>query len=189
MASRTCYIEEPKGAVRCGRSPKGWGLCSKHYQRFRKHGSPLRAALSATDRFFRKVAVDVNGCWVWQGRRYPHGYGAFSLGHKKLYAHRFVYEQLIGAIPEGLELDHLCRIRYCVNPLHLEPVTHYENLRRSPSFLGRRTACSHGHAYTEQNTWVERTGARHCRTCNRQNKRKQAIAGTRGRGPLGALEA
>ena len=72
---------------------------------------------------------DVDGCWIWRGRIAPNGYG--RLGSK--YAHRVMYELHVGPIPTGLDVDHLCRVRHCVNPRHLEPVTRSENLRRGKS--------------------------------------------------------
>ena len=73
-------------------------------------------------------------CWLWKGYTNPRGYGVYSFGykaaHRTVRVHRYAYEQLVGPIPNGLELDHLCRTRVCVNPRHLEPVLHTENLRR-----------------------------------------------------------
>ena len=84
-----------------------------------------RNPATAPGRFWPKVA-ESGDCWVWTAFRMPNGYGQFD----KQYAHRWAYEHLRGEIPEGLELDHLCRVRHCVNPWHLEPVTHAENHRR-----------------------------------------------------------
>jgi hypothetical protein len=81
-------------------------------------------------------------CWLWKGHVGPNGYGYAGKG--KL-AHRVVYEALVGPIPDGLDLDHLCRVRACVNPAHLEPVTRAENLWRGA--LARLTACPRGHPY------------------------------------------
>lgn len=71
-------------------------------------------------------------CWLWTGYVAAGGYGEFHLAGRTRKAHRVAYELLVGPVPEGLDLDHLCRVRRCVNPEHLEPVTRQENLRRSP---------------------------------------------------------
>jgi hypothetical protein len=89
------------------------------------------------ERFWPQVDFDgPGGCWLWTGQANKGGYGAFSVGsrydgnRRGVRAHRWAYEALVGPIPEGLQLDHLCRNPPCVNPAHLEPVTHAENMRR-----------------------------------------------------------
>ena len=84
-------------------------------------------------------------------------------------AHVFAYKLLVGVVPGGLELDHLCRVPACVNPAHLEPVTHAENLMRSPvaptAINARKTHCPQGHPYVAGNTYYRANGHRHCKTC------------------------
>lgn len=117
-----------------------------------------------TERFWPKVQK-TDSCWMWTGGTNPHGYGRFWNGQRLVYAHRFVYELLVGPIPAGLDLDHLCRVHGCVNPEHLEPVTRRENAWRGlHGFL--TTECSKGHAYDEGNTGWSR-GWRYCKICNR----------------------
>ncbi len=91
-----------------------------------------------------KVRIQDDGCWAWTGALFENGYGAFwdTNNDTNVRAHRAAYQLLRGAIPEGLELDHLCRVRHCVNPHHLEAVTRSENLRRSPllSIAARKRA-------------------------------------------------
>ncbi|WP_331756166.1 HNH endonuclease (plasmid) [Streptomyces sp. NBC_01590] len=99
-------------------------------------------------------------CWLWTGYMRPDGYGK-ARGRQ---AHRVVYELLVGPIGEGLELDHLCRRVACVNPVHLEPVTRLENMRRRYALV---THCKSGHEFTPENTYVMPDGHRSCRTCRR----------------------
>ena len=114
-----------------------------------------------------------SGCWLWTGSVLSSGYGRIGIGGKEYLAHRIVYEMLIGPIPDGLELDHKCRVRPCVNPDHLEPVTHIENVRRGEAGFARRnqylsrTHCPHGHPWTHENTIRNARGHRHCRECLR----------------------
>lgn len=114
----------------------------------------------------RDITVNEAGCWLWQGAKTWGGYGAISReGRKGIMLHRYVYEILVGPIPEGLELDHSCKVRSCVNPIHLEPVTHAENQKRAAAHI---THCINGHEYTPANTcYVGKTQRRNCRECRR----------------------
>lgn len=130
-------------------------------------------------RFWSKTVVRSNtGCWLWTAALHDHGYGMIRVNRRTVRAHRMAYEALVGVIPHGLELDHKCRTRRCVNPEHLEAVTHDENMRRS-SFI--RAACPHGHAYTDDNSYFyvnKKTGnpVRYCRVCNRESCRRRYAA-------------
>ena len=106
-----------------------------------------------------------SGCWTWTGLTQPNGYGVFYVAKRPLRAHRVSYELHVGPIPPGLQIDHLCRVRNCVNPDHLEPVTARENSRRA-----MRTRCVNGHEFTAENTYMH-AGKRHCRTCRRIRQR------------------
>jgi hypothetical protein len=123
-------------------------------------------------RFMDKVSPEPNsGCWLWTGGVRCGGYGQLWSGGKQVVAHRFAYEQFVGPIPSGLTLDHLCRVRCCVNPRHLEPVTQKENVLRGfgPTAENKRTThCQQGHEYTPENTLIIAGVSRRCRTCNRK---------------------
>jgi hypothetical protein len=119
-----------------------------------------------------------NGCWLFAGPRDHNGYGVISRkeeGHTKTrMAHRIVYEGLKGVIPTGLQLDHLCRCRWCVNPEHLEAVTAYENTMRSRSpaaINARKTHCVKGHELSGDNVFFVE-GWRRCRACSRVSSKK-----------------
>jgi hypothetical protein len=118
-----------------------------------------------------RVVVSESGCWEWQLMRTPLGYGRWNWCGRNGWAHRMVYEMLVGTIPDGKELDHTCGNRGCVNPAHLEPVTHAENVRRA--FAGR-THCRYGHEYTVENTYIGTHGYRQCRECRRGYARRVA---------------
>lgn len=142
---------------------------------------PLEAAFL---RLVERITVESPGCWIVGKNR--NNYAAISVrGQGKKTAHRLVYEHLVGPIPKGRQLDHLCRVPACVNPDHLEPVTPAENKRRGYSFAARRARqnrCSRGHDLTGDNLLIERHGertSRRCRPCRRLNetwRRQQGVA-------------
>jgi hypothetical protein len=108
-------------------------MCVKHYGRFLRYGSTEDRSRRKDPRlrFWSKVDKGgPGGCWVWTASLNNMGYPRFNAGDREMLAHRFAYEDVVGPIPDGLELDHLCRRPVCVNPAHLEPVTHRENMRR-----------------------------------------------------------
>lgn len=114
-------------------------------------------------------------CWIWTAATAGRGkwtYGIISHDGRMQMAHRVSYEVLVGPIPEGLDVDHLCRHTLCINPDHIEPVTHQENIRRGYALKPLVTSCKHGHEYTPENTYSKLrpggTTTRECRTCRRE---------------------
>lgn len=125
-------------------------------------------APQSVDKRLAKFIKKTDSCWLWQGRLDNRGYGVFTCYGQHM-AHRFVYEYLVGPIPEGLQLDHLCCVKDCVNPDHLEPVTAQENRRRYTTTI---THCPKGHPYAGDNLYINPTNkSRHCKTCNRDANR------------------
>jgi len=133
-------------------------------------------------RFWEKAQLTESGCWLWTAQVGHHGYARYSQDSKSRKAHRIAYEALVAPIPAGLVIDHLCRVRHCVNPAHLEAVTNAENIRRGeskpPSSRGSGPAlkshCSKGHAFSGDNLRINSRGARVCRTCHRNYSREFA---------------
>lgn len=176
MADRTkCSI--------CGKTPvsaRGW--CRGHYRRWRLYGDPLGVpGPTPEERFWPKVdkngpvpvaRPDLGPCWLWTACTERFGYGNFSVDGRLRPAHRWAWENAHGPVPDGLEMDHLCKVPACVNPGHLEPVTHRENMMRSEAvsaIAARKTHCAQGHEFTPENTYW-RTGGRHrsCKRCTRE---------------------
>jgi hypothetical protein len=177
-AHSTCSI------TGCGRPSKTRGWCQAHYMRWWYTGDtqddvPLTIYGNHPARFWSKVTF-TESCWLWTSSIDRGGYGQFDLGNKSTIAHRWAYEFCVGDIPEGLDLDHLCRVRHCVNPDHLEPVTRSENMRRSPIAISginaRKTHCKRGHEFTPENTYRDSRG-RKCRECVLAASRRQRARG------------
>lgn len=130
-------------------------------------------------RFWAKVKKDApDGCWLWMSTIMKNGYGHFRVGAKKVYAHRFSYVLANGPIQTGCDLDHLCRVRHCVNPSHLEAVPRRVNLLRGETLVAanaRKTHCPQGHPYTQDNTYTYH-GSRQCMTCRTERDRNRARA-------------
>lgn len=146
-------------------------------------GHPARPVI---ERVSEKYVVNPEtGCWEWIGQINAYGYGKISIGSKtdgtafKAMAHRVAYELLVGPIPDGLDLDHLCRNRRCINPAHLEPVTRQVNLLRGETLPARnaaKTHCVRGHELAGDNVIHQKTGKRWCRECRRAHDRKRRPA-------------
>lgn len=131
---------------------------------------------------------DLGRCWIWTGARTEQrgGYGQACVpGRKVRPAHQVVYELAVGPVPDGCELDHLCRVHECVNPAHLEPVTHRENVLRGESPVAARAAqthCTRGHEFTPENTGPN-SGGRRCRRCHREREAARRAAEPEGGTP------
>jgi len=164
--SSTCEVPGCENSSRCLR------MCWKHYMRMRRTGSTATTRITgdAGARFDSKCAPTPSGCTVWTASRTKGGYGNFWDGESMVLAHRWAYQREKGDIPVGLELDHLCRNRACVNPDHLEAVDRRTNSLRGigPSAQNSiKTHCPRGHAYAGANLYVSPSGRRYCRTCGR----------------------
>lgn len=191
----------------CASPQRARGWCNLHYRRWQRSGDPLKVAFERGDpekNFWAKVRRSGDtDCWLWTGSISADGYGRLLAGPHRL-AHRYSYTLTKGEIPDGLELDHTCHSasgceaagrschhRRCVNPSHLELVTHGENHARIAIAVNRRrgikvaalqadkTHCPAGHEYTTENTYVDKRGSRNCRTCaaERSRQRGQTEAG------------
>ena len=117
--------------------------------------------------FWKKVEK-TDTCWLWRGAIADTGYGTYKLTNQSTQlAHRVVYERLVGPLINGMQVDHKCGIRQCVNPNHLEQVTQSINMKRAYDRRKRqgRMACNYGHRYTERNTIYLAVGGKICRTC------------------------
>lgn len=155
----------------------GWGWCSKHYYRWKRHGSTDNPSPSIEERFWAKV-IKTKTCWTYTGGL-NRGYGQFWLNDKGrgIPAHVYAYRLLVDPTNTA-DLDHLCHTfdpvcpggadcphRACVNPAHLQPVTRGQNSSRG---AWRKTTCKRGHEFTEENTRITKQGHRACRICDRE---------------------
>lgn len=145
----------------------------------------MGAARGTTEeRFWRKVDKRPSGCWLWTGHVDTRGYARLRAGGRNsvvLYAHRWSYEMAHGPIPEGYEVDHLCRVRACVNPAHLEAVPHLVNALRgqAPTVVVHLSGkCSRGHERNEENTYwrKDRPGKWNCRACRRERRARARLS-------------
>lgn len=170
MADETCTI----GGCERPRKARGW--CGTHHERWRRNGTTDDLTPATEERFWAKVTC--GDCWEWTGACGPDGYGRFKPPNSvPVLAHRYAYELLVGRIPDGLQIDHLCRVRACVNPDHLEPVTQRENILRgeAPTAVNaRKSQCKNGHPYDLLNTYWRPDGGRDCRVCQRERNRGAA---------------
>lgn len=177
------YVKRECSVAECDRTPRAFGMCSVHRSQLARTGDlPKVAQKPVRDDIWSRV--DATGdCWQWTGDKSRSASGAYygiistANGDRRTRtgAHRFVYELLVGPVPEGLQIDHLCRNTLCVNPDHLEPVSGTVNINRMPwnSYIknARKSRCKHGHEFTPENTKVY-AGRRQCATCIKRRERQ-----------------
>jgi len=149
-----------------------------HYQRWYAYGSPhiihkrgVRHGYENPknplwDRMMKYIDV-TEGCWLWMAAT-RNGYSTFSMGGKSRYVHRIMYEKFIDRLVDGMVIDHLCEVRNCVNPFHLEQVTSTENIKRSfDNRHSTRFYCKRGHEWNDDNTrYYGKAEQKRCRKCN-----------------------
>ena len=171
MAEATCSV------MHCTDTPEAKGWCNLHYLRaYRSGGDPLATPPELAERLWRQFRITEAGCWEWTHSLNRYGYGLVHAYGKRMLAHRFAYELLVEPIPDGLQIDHLCRNRACCNPTHLEPVTAQVNQLRGNGMGARHAAqthCLRGHEFNEENTYIRKdSGARMCRICRNFRTRR-----------------
>lgn len=132
--------------------------------------SPI-ATLTASTQVDPLAPLD--GCWEWQGFITGRGYGQAYIGSQKFATHRLMYQLVVGPIPDGLVIDHLCRNRRCLNPRHLEPVTNHENILRGDLLTDNRILClRRRHVLSSVGVYVDSEGSKRCRECRLESKRR-----------------
>ena len=125
-------------------------------------------------------SIEVGDCWIWKGSLVSGGYGQTRIDNQVWMVHRLMWSVLIGDIPDGMTLDHVCRERACCNPDHMQVVDQYTNTMRgygSPARNARKTRCLNGHQFDEANTYLNPRGQRACRACHRDRQQTYAERG------------
>ena len=141
---------------------------------------PRMTRSEAARKILGLCVVSKDGCWIPSRNPTSHGYIKVTAGGVTYKAHRLIYELMAKPIPVGMQIDHLCRKRSCINPLHLEPVTGRQNVLRGQTVAARKAAqthCQHGHPFDLFNTHINAQGHRHCRECDRSRWRRATVVG------------
>ena len=162
MVPKICSVD---GCDRKGETRRGF--CNMHYLRWKRNGNTETIPTDPMSRFLRNTQK-TDGCWLWTGYLSRENRGVVNLKTGKVFAYRLGYELLVGPIPEGLTLDHLCVNPQCVNPDHLEPVPAGVNALRGsgPAATNKRkTHCIRGHELAGDNLYIKPNGRRRCRRC------------------------
>lgn len=167
----------------CDRAAEDCGLCHGHYEYRRRTGRQpthrLYLDIPFEERFWGRTVPGANGCIIWTGSTSSEGrYGSCQWDGRVRPAHVVAYLAFVGEYDRSLDIDHLCRVTLCVNPSHLEPVTHRENILRGESLQAqnaRKTRCIRGHDLTDPtNVRIMQRGGRACRQCSRDRYRETA---------------
>jgi HNH endonuclease len=150
-----------------------------HVERVHVSGHPRFTSPEVVDRFLAAIEPDESGCWLWSGDHFVDGYARMRVGGgQQIGVHRLAYELLVAPIPAGFHIDHLCRVKGCINPDHLEAVTQRVNTLRGegPTAVNaRKQACVHGHPFTPENIYWGSDGYRRCQTCRRSWRRRKSV--------------
>lgn len=176
----TCAVEG------CGRRVPSSRVCGMHRERMRLTGTYADPYRPTREEALWARVEKSDSCWHWTGSINHQGYGVFTFDDTQSYAHRSVYELVVGPIPDGYVLDHVCHSvdtscvegsdcphRRCCNPGHLEPVTAGTNCERAAA---RRLTCRRGHPWVQANIYIRRNGSRGCRACRLRHGQRVADA-------------